>query len=226
MQSLMPLVMPYFDGLREPLKGFGVEMVLSVLVFLHYRRFGSAVTGKASFGPVLPFVGLTTFLVISVVKSSFALSLGLVGALSIVRFRTPVKDPEELAYIFLTIASGIGTAAGQLRLTSAVVLLILGVITITRNASRSTSHGQVFVSLDLAGVSDGQAAFAVVGEALRAHARRVHFMRVEHTVDAMHLMAEAELPEPDAVPRILAHVRQQYPQTSIAVHDESRLNTA
>jgi len=222
----MTLLAPYLAGLREPLKGFGVEVILTTLIFLHYRRFGSALTGKQGFGPVLPFVGLTTFLVITTVKSSFALSLGLVGALSIVRFRTPVKDPEELAYIFLTIASGIGVAAGQLRLTAAVVLLILVVITVTRRTSRQPSAAQVFVSLDLAGVADGEAAFAAVGDALRAHARRVHFMRVEHHADSMHVTVEAELPEPEAVPRISAQVRRLYPQTNVAVHDESRLSTA
>jgi hypothetical protein len=208
--------------LGDPLKGFGVEVVLSALIFLHYRRFGSALTGKQSFGPVLPFVGLTTFLVIVVVKSSFALSLGLVGALSIVRFRTPVKDPEELAYIFLVIASGIGTAAGQLALTSAVVILILIVITVTRRSVRPPSE-HVFVSFDVMGVTDGEAAFATVGSALRAHSRRLHVTRVEHHADTLHVTAEAELGDPEAVTRIAAQVRKEYPLTSVSAHDESRL---
>ena len=54
---------------------------------------------------------MTTMLIITVVKSSLALSLGLVGALSIVRFRAAIKEPEELAYLFLTIA--IGLALGR-----------------------------------------------------------------------------------------------------------------
>ena len=56
-------------------------------------------------------------LVITVVKSSLALSLGLVGALSIVRFRTPIKEPEDLVYIFISIGIGIGIG----------ICLILGV---------------------------------------------------------------------------------------------------
>jgi uncharacterized membrane protein YhiD involved in acid resistance len=52
-------------------------------------------------------------LIITIIKSSIALSLGLVGALSIVRFRTPVKEPEELAYIFIAIAIGLGLGANQ-----------------------------------------------------------------------------------------------------------------
>lgn len=222
MQSLVSHLMAILAELRQPIQGFGVEVFLTALIFLHYRRFGSALTGKQGFGPVLPFVGLTTFLVITAVKSSFALSLGLVGALSIVRFRTPVKDPEELAYIFLTIASGIGTAAGQLRLTSAVVILILIIIALTRRVARQPAE-HVFVSLDVAGVTDGEAAFAVVGAALRGNTRRLHIMRVEHHADTLHVTAEAELPEPESVPRISAAVRQAYPQANISAHDESRL---
>ena len=60
-----------------------------------------------------------------IVKSSLALSLGLVGALSIVRFRTPIKEPEELVYLFLAIAIGIGYAAGQTLLTSLIFVSIL-----------------------------------------------------------------------------------------------------
>jgi uncharacterized membrane protein YhiD involved in acid resistance len=60
-----------------------------------------------------------------VVKSSLALSLGLVGALSIVRFRTPIKEPEELVYLFLSIGIGLGMGAGQPLLTTSIVLLIL-----------------------------------------------------------------------------------------------------
>ena len=54
---------------------------------------------------------MTTYIVIMVVKNSLALSLGLVGALSIVRFRAAIKEPEELVYLFLIIAAGLGCGA-------------------------------------------------------------------------------------------------------------------
>ena len=56
---------------------------------------------KTHVSNILTMIGLIVFLVITVIKSSLALSLGLVGALSIVRFRTPIKEPEELGYLFL-----------------------------------------------------------------------------------------------------------------------------
>jgi hypothetical protein len=79
-------------------------------------------------GSIIPVLSTVVFLVIIVVKSSLALSLGLVGALSIVRFRTPIKEPEELVYLFLAIAIGLGYAAGQILITTIISLLILFIV--------------------------------------------------------------------------------------------------
>lgn len=63
-----------------------------------------------------------------IVKSSLALSLGLVGALSIVRFRTPIKEPEDLIYLFLAIGLGIGYGALQIFVTTNIFIIILIII--------------------------------------------------------------------------------------------------
>jgi uncharacterized membrane protein YhiD involved in acid resistance len=73
-------------------------------------------------------LGLTTCIVITIVKSSLALSLGLVGALSIVRFRAAIKEPEELAYLFLIIAIGLGAGAGQIIIITIGTIVSLTVI--------------------------------------------------------------------------------------------------
>jgi len=100
-------------------------MLLVSLVSWFYKKHSRSLGGKTFVGSVLPLIGLTVFLVITIVKSSLALSLGLVGALSIVRFRTPIKEPEELGYIFLTIAIGLGFGANFGIVTIVVALLIL-----------------------------------------------------------------------------------------------------
>jgi hypothetical protein len=100
-------------------------LVMAQILCWHYIRFANVLSNKPKFGRVLVFLSLTTFLVISVVKTSLALSLGLVGALSIIRFRTPIKEPEELAYLFLAISVGIGVGADQSFLTVLVFTLIL-----------------------------------------------------------------------------------------------------
>ena len=63
-----------------------------------------------------------------IVKNSLALSLGLVGALSIVRFRAAIKEPEELVYLFLVIAAGLGCGALQLKITVLGIILSLAII--------------------------------------------------------------------------------------------------
>ena len=82
-------------------------------------------------------MALTTFLVISVVKSSLALSLGLVGALSVIRFRTPIKEPEELVYLFLSISLGLGYGSGQFLLTLLCFIIIIFCIYFIFNKEKS-----------------------------------------------------------------------------------------
>ena len=86
-------------------------------------------------------------LIISIVKSSLALSLGLVGALSIVRFRTAIKEPEELAYLFLTIAIGLGFGANQWLVTVAAFAIIVPVLWIKHQFSRTGSSTNLFLTV-------------------------------------------------------------------------------
>lgn len=85
--------------------------VLGIFIRQLYRRYSSSVSNRDSFSSLFPLLTITTILVIAVVKSSLALSLGLVGALSIVRFRAAIKDPEELIYLFFCISVGVALGA-------------------------------------------------------------------------------------------------------------------
>jgi uncharacterized membrane protein YhiD involved in acid resistance len=103
-------------------------IVLATGIAFLYIRYGGSLSNRRSFGPNLITLTMITVLVISIVKSSLALSLGLVGALSIVRFRTPVKEPEELMFLFLAIGIGIGIGANQVLITTIAVLFCAVVI--------------------------------------------------------------------------------------------------
>ena len=89
-----------------------VTSILVILLRAYYIRFGNAVSNRAKFSLIFLPLALGTLLIIMIVKSSIALSLGLVGALSIVRFRAAIKDPEELTFLFICI--GLGLAGGSL----------------------------------------------------------------------------------------------------------------
>ncbi len=110
------------------LYSFVLCVIMSFIVRDFYIKRSFSLTGKMHIGSIIPVLSSVVFLVIIIVKSSLALSLGLVGALSIVRFRTPIKEPEELVYLFLSIAIGLGYAAGQILITTIISLAILFVI--------------------------------------------------------------------------------------------------
>ena len=103
-------------------------VLCSYILQIVFKNKSSSFSNRAQLQNLIPILSVTVFLVISVVKSSLALSLGLVGALSIVRFRTPIKEPEELTYIFISIAIGVGFASGQIILTSLIFFIIIMVI--------------------------------------------------------------------------------------------------
>lgn len=112
-------------GLFLTLMNFFLCIGMGFLLRAFYVRRSYSLTGKTHIGAVLPILAAIVFLVITVVKSSLALSLGLVGALSIVRFRTPIKEPEELIYLFIAIGLGLGFGAGQTAITTIIVILTM-----------------------------------------------------------------------------------------------------
>ena len=102
-----------------------LSISLGFLVREFYIRFSTTLSNKVEFSKTFVILAATTTIVITIVKSSLALSLGLVGALSIVRFRAAIKEPEELVYLFLLIAIGLGCGAGQFFITVIGVSIIL-----------------------------------------------------------------------------------------------------
>ena len=138
MQSTIPSFEEFLSAqsFQIPLGGFILNLllatVLSLLVGFVYVRYGTALSNRRAFGRNFLLIAVTTMFIITVVKSSLALSLGLVGALSIVRFRTAVKDPEELAFILIAIAIGLGLGADQ-RAISVVATLFLIVLVLGRH---------------------------------------------------------------------------------------------
>ena len=96
------------------------SIVCAYVIKIVYLRYAKTLNNKENFSDVFILLSITTTIVITVVKFSLALSLGLVGALSIVRFRAAIKEPEELVYLFMII--GIGLASGSAQFEVAFIL--------------------------------------------------------------------------------------------------------
>ena len=109
----------------------GIALVLAFLlglfIFMIYKKTFSGVMYSSSFGVTLIALTMITTLVIMAVTSNVVLSLGMVGALSIVRFRTAIKEPLDIAFLFWSIAVGIVLAAGMIPL-AVIGSVVIGVV--------------------------------------------------------------------------------------------------
>lgn len=134
-----------------PLSSLVVNMVVGVALALAlqwlYKRNSTSLSNHGNFAKVFPILIVTTILIITVVKSSLALSLGLVGALSIVRFRTPIKEPEELAYLFICIAIGLGLGAAQTMATLAGTAIVFATIGLTSRRQKKQENKNLYLSI-------------------------------------------------------------------------------
>ena len=151
-------------------------MILVSFVGWFYKKFSRSLGGKTHVGAILPLIGLTVFMVITVVKSSLALSLGLVGALSIVRFRTPIKEPEELGYLFLTIAIGLGFGAGFSMTTVIITSAILAYLYFagtTKGTSKIDGEYTLLIKLS-------QDKFSEVSETISSNVNAYKLIRTEN----------------------------------------------
>jgi len=117
-------------GLLTFLVNLVLAAALSYWIGKVYEKHGTALSNRRAFAQNFILITLTTMLVISIVKSSLALSLGLIGALSIVRFRAAIKEPQELSYLFLAIAVGLGMGANQQVITIIAIASIIGILRI------------------------------------------------------------------------------------------------
>ncbi len=125
----------YFDMALALLLAFG----LGVFIFMVYRKTFNGVMYSSSFGVTLIALTMISTLVILAVTSNVVLSLGMVGALSIVRFRTAIKEPLDIAFLFWSIAAGIVLAAGMIPLAVIGSLVIGAMLVLFVNKKSHTN---------------------------------------------------------------------------------------
>ena len=117
---------------------------LGMFIFLVYKNTYQGVMYSSSFGTTLVALTMITTVVILAVTSNVVLSLGMVGALSIVRFRTAIKEPLDIAFLFWSIAVGIVLAAGMIPL-AVIGSVIIGVILLTFVNKKSHCNPYIIV---------------------------------------------------------------------------------
>ena len=147
-----------FDMVLALVLAFG----LGVFIYLIYKKTYAGVMYSSSFGVTLVALTMITTLVILAVTSNVVLSLGMVGALSIVRFRTAIKEPLDIAFLFWSIAAGIVLAAGMIPL--AVFGSVLIGLIILFFANRKENTNPYIIVLECSGHDSEQKAVAFLKE--------------------------------------------------------------
>ena len=135
---------------------------LGLFIFFIYKKSYAGVIYSASFGVTLIALTMIATLVMLAVTSNIVLSLGMVGALSIVRFRTAIKEPSDIAFLFWAIAAGIVLAAGLLPL-AVFGSLFIGAILYFFSQRKATDRPYILV-IHCDGAASEQAAEALVRE--------------------------------------------------------------
>jgi hypothetical protein len=104
--------------------GIIINLFLALFIRYTYIKYSASVSNKLIIADIFPIFSLSLFLIVITIKSSLVLSLGLVGALSIIRFRTAVKETEQIVYFLILTATSIATAANSYLFSIIFVVLI------------------------------------------------------------------------------------------------------
>jgi len=190
--------------------------VLSIGVAWYYERFGMALSNRAKFAYLLPVLSMTTALVISLIKSSLALSLGLVGALSIVRFRAAIKEPEELLYLFIAIAIGLGAGADQRVVAIVGAVMILGFLMLRTLVARKPQRSNLYLTIQVENAEAPAGQFSQINELLLKHVPTVDLRRVDshdHTLQSTYYI---DCPDAATLTCLMDSLKQAWPGCQVS----------
>ena len=200
--------------------------ILSLFIQLFYVNFSSTLSNRIHFSKNFVILGVTTCIIIMIVKNSLALSLGLVGALSIVRFRAAIKEPEELVYLFLVITAGLGCGSGQLKITIVGIAFSLLIIFIYYKLL-STKKIEYAELINLAVVFNqniNQNDITKIIEDLKKVSTELSFVSMSKTSNTTNLNLDIRPKKFEELIKITDLIKKKYKNAKIIVARSNNLN--
>ena len=194
--------------------------LLALVIRGLYIGFAPVPSNRHAFGNLFPLFTLTTVLVIVVVESSLALSLGLIGALSIIRFRTAIKTPDEVAYLLFCIAVGVALGARQRPLAVAVVVIVCLFVVVHQRLWPRTPDRTLLLIVS----GDAERFFEEHAlEQIPPVVQEFRMQRLEQEGDRIELSAVVTVTGPGGVAQLVADIRKKLPafQFSFVEADET-----
>lgn len=192
-------------------------IIMSWLLSLTYQKVAKTLSNRKDFGANFMLLAFTTMLIITIVKSSLALSLGLVGALSIVRFRAAIKEPEELAYLFFAIAMGLGLGANQVYIVATAFGVLMVMLWSRFFLSGRDESQNLFVTLNADGNSDVK--LKEVQAIMRNHFNKFQLKRYDENQNTLEISFVADIKKAEKLESFRSEVRTKYPELNISFLD-------
>jgi hypothetical protein len=186
-----------------------------MLVAWYYEHYGQSLSNRRKFAQLMPVLTVTTALVITIVKSSLALSLGLVGALSIVRFRTAIKEPEELLFLFIAIAAGLGVGADQRWPTIIGVFILLGYMAVRMLLRRRPMSNNLYLNILLQEEGE-RSLFSRVNASLLEHVDVLDFRRLDSRDGTLQLTYFVDCYDPETLNALVDDLKQGFPVVEVS----------
>lgn len=199
-------------------------LFLSLGLSWYYIKYGTSLSNRSKFAPILPMLTLITLLTITIVKSSLALSLGLVGALSIVRFRTAIKDPEELIFLFFAISIGLGFGADQRipTLASTAVIMLYLLVRAFLNKKKQSSHS-LYLNIQIDNQPDGPVLFAQINQLLSSELKELDLRRLDQFEKRLQVTYYVNIKDQETLVRVMDRLKTAYPGCSVSLVEQNNL---
>jgi len=210
------------------LPGFILNLIivglLCYIIQIFYKKFSTTLSNREEFSKNFILLGIATCIVITIVKNSLALSLGLVGALSIVRFRAAIKEPEELVYLFLVIATGLGGGAGQLKVTVAGMTIGLFVVYLGSLRSSKNIKNDQIVNLGIIieqKISDNE--INQILDDAKNISQELKFISMSKTNNDVSINLDIKLKEFQQISKFSDSINEKFPNSKIIISQNNDL---
>lgn len=206
------------------LLNLGMGLGLSLVITWYYTKYGDSLSNRSQFARVIPILTLITLLVITVVKSSLALSLGLVGALSIVRFRTAIKDPEELIFLFFAISIGLGLGADQ-RIPTLIAFGMIMVYLLVRKllGRKSARSHSVYLNIQLENSNENSNPFNQVNQLLLKELQEIDLRRLDQAGNSLQMTYYVSIRDESTLVRLMDILYTTFPGSSVSLVEQNNL---
>ena len=197
----------------------GLSLVVGFYLRFLFCKYTNTFSSKISFGNTILIVTISVASLIAIVKSSLALSLGLVGALSVVRFRTAIKEPYNLAFLLLSICSGISIGASQYKFT--LTLIIISSLSILylykdRNSKRKNRFTSSLEDMDTLAIKlPSDASIKLITKSLEGNVDFFKIISLDvYENNEINVILKISIDHPDNLLKIQKTIKEEYPSSS------------